>query len=63
MSVIRKIQCNVPGCPGIAEEQTPNAGWPGWGVLQGRVNEDGETDFHLCPVHLNKVFMLLTEGK
>ena len=63
MSVIRKIQCSVPGCPGVAEETAPNAGWPGWGVLQGRVNEHGETDFHLCPAHLNSAFQFLTEGK
>ena len=64
MSVIRKIQCNVPDCPGVAEEAAPNAGWPGWGVLQGKMNDEtGEADFHLCPTHLARVFNYLLEGK
>lgn len=64
MSVTRKIQCNAPGCPATEEEKTPGAGWPGWGVLQGKANDEtGETDFHLCPVHLSRTFVFLMEGK
>ena len=64
MSVLRKIICNVPDCGNFTEEAASGAGWPGWGVLQGRVDDaTGETDFHLCPAHLDKVFKLLTEVK
>lgn len=63
MSILRIIQCNIPGCNHSAQEATPNAGWPGWGVLQGRANEHGEMDFHLCPEHLDKTFKLLMEDK
>ena len=62
--MLRKIICNVPGCGNTTEETSAGAGWPGWGVLQGRVDDaTGETDFHLCPAHLGAVFQFLTEGK
>lgn len=60
MSILRTIECNVPGCVETAVETKPNAGWPGWGAVLGkRDDETGETDFHLCPIHLKEVFEFL----
>ena len=59
MSILRTIKCNVSGCPEQATEAASGGGWPGWGVLQGRTNENGETDFHLCPVHIDVAFKAL----
>jgi hypothetical protein len=56
MSILRTIKCNVAGCKEIYTEQKPGTGFPGWGVIQGKQNEKGEMEFHLCPKHLNMVF-------
>jgi hypothetical protein len=63
MSILRTIKCNVEGCREIYTEQGPGAGFPGWGVLQGRQNEKGETECHLCPKHLDMVFKYVEEVK
>lgn len=56
MSIRRTIYCNVEGCDNSYTEKQPNDGFPQWGVLQGKQNEKGETDFHACPEHFNKLF-------
>ena len=62
MSVLRIVTCNVPGCKGEMKEPQPNAGWAGWGLLQGKQDDKtGETTFHLCPEHLNKTFDFVTK--
>ncbi|HKJ87610.1 MAG TPA: hypothetical protein VKA48_03795 [Gammaproteobacteria bacterium] len=46
MSVRREIHCDV--CGESYLEEAPNAGWPGWGQLQG-ISLDGADNPHLCP--------------
>ena len=45
----RTIVCGV--CGKRETEQAPEAGWPGWGALQGIVL-NGVPNPHLCPEHL-----------
>ena len=54
MSILRTIECNI--CEKKQTENISNEGWPKWGIVQGKANEKGETDFHLCPEHLDSVF-------
>lgn len=64
MSMLRSIYCSVRGCTHKYEEAKPGAGFPAWGSVQGRTDtETGETDFHLCPEHLDEVFKFLTKRK
>lgn len=54
MSIVRTIECNV--CETSITEGISGVGWTGWGNLQGRQTPDGDTDCHLCPECLGKVF-------
>jgi len=54
MSVLRTIKCDVPGCEETYTEETPSAGWPGWGAING-VNWNGADNPNLCPIHLEQV--------
>lgn len=57
MSVIKTIRCDV--CKKTEQEKEPNAGWPGWGALQG-INLNGVDNPNLCPTHLGHVAELLS---
>lgn len=71
MSVVRQIKCDIKDCENGATEKTMGDGWHGWGMLQGKQEEniEGEivaTDLNLCPNHLDIVFGFirnLSEGK
>lgn len=54
MSVLRVIRCDVPGCGTKCTESEPNAGWQGWGALNG-VELNGVANPNLCPAHLAQV--------
>lgn len=59
MSVLRTIKCSK--CGDRCTEKSSSEGWPGWGLLQGKKNEKGETDYHLCPKHLDMIFEFLSK--
>lgn len=50
--ILRTIKCAL--CPTTETEPEENAGWKGWGAIQGIVL-DGEPNPHVCPVCLGKV--------
>lgn len=54
----RVIGCDVEGCKESRVEETFGMGWPDWGgILKGKQNDEtGETNFYLCPHHLNLTF-------
>lgn len=54
MGILRTVKCDI--CEEIQTEKIPGMGWPGWGMIQGRQGPNGETDFYLCPEHLDLVF-------
>jgi len=56
MSILRTIKCNIEGCKEHYTEKSPAEGWPKWGAIEGKQNDNGETTFHLCPTHLMTVF-------
>lgn len=63
MSILRTIRCNYPNCRVEQGEKTPNAGWPGWGSLNGlQDSETGDTEMHLCPEHLKRAATKILEG-
>lgn len=60
--IARIIKCDFEKCGKLLIEQTPGAGFPGWGVLQGRKKEKGkinmdkaEMQLHLCLTHFAAV--------
>lgn len=57
----RKIQCDI--CGKVAEEKGHGEGWPTWGKIFGKQNEKGETEFCLCPNHLDKIFEFIKRLK
>ena len=54
MSIKRKIECNI--CDASYIELNMGDGFPDWGVLTGRQDENGNAEFGLCPNHLNIIF-------
>lgn len=64
MSMKRTIQCSVEGCGTQHTEEKSGAGFLGWGMLSGKCDDEtGETEFHLCPEHLNDTFKYLTKER
>ncbi|OGC95833.1 MAG: hypothetical protein A2W25_15265 [candidate division Zixibacteria bacterium RBG_16_53_22] len=51
MAILRMIKCDIKGCTETCVEPEPNAGWMGWGMLQGIVLNGAESP-SLCPTHL-----------
>lgn len=47
--IIRTIVCDR--CGGRETEREPNAGWPGWGQVNG-ISANGTDNPHLCPTCL-----------
>lgn len=60
MAILRTIICDV--CGKAETESTPNAGWDGWGSLQG-IELDGVPNPILCPAHLVRVADRVDEMK
>lgn len=54
MAILRMIKCDIKGCLHSAVEPEPNAGWLGWGHLQG-ISLNGAENPLLCPEHLAAV--------
>lgn len=52
MAILRTIKCDV--CGEVDTEPFPNAGWMGWGGLNG-VAFNGVDNPSLCPKHLAAV--------
>lgn len=52
MAITRKIKCDV--CAAEADEPAPEAGWQGWGAIQG-IALNGVPNPNLCPSCLGKV--------
>ncbi len=59
MPILRTAVC---GKCGVKEmEKIAGEGWNNWGMLKGKQNEKGETEFMLCPEHLNKTIKFIIE--
>lgn len=56
MSVVRQIKCDIECCDTEATESLMGDGWTGWGLLTGKRGDNGETEFGLCPDHLDMIF-------
>lgn len=59
MAILRNIECDV--CHATQQEQEANAGWPGWGAVQG-VQLNGIPNPSLCPDCLTKVMVFIDGG-
>lgn len=63
MSILRKIKCDVKGCPSYYTERGENLGFPGWGHING-VHEKLENGqiretAHICPKCRKKIILFL----
>ena len=56
MAILKTIECDV--CKWSLPEHTPNAGFQGWGAIQG-VQLNGVDNPTLCPVCLGKVMPVI----
>jgi len=61
MPILRQITCDV--CGKIATEEVFGDGWKGWGQIHGKIDDKGNTDFALCPEHLEDIFKIALELK
>lgn len=61
MAIQRIITCDI--CSKTEAEKTFGAGWKGWGQILGKINENGNTEFGLCPEHLEDVMKIAMELK
>ena len=64
MAMLRKIQCDVNGCPEELLVEGEVKGFPNWGAVQGKIDDGtGEVRAFLCPKHLNKITDFINKGE
>ena len=61
MPILRQITCDICGKNEI--EKVFGEGWIGWGQIHGKIDDKGNTDFALCPEHLEDIFKIALELK
>jgi len=62
MGIEKTISCDIKDCDMKLISTLEHKGFKNWGVVQGRVNEKGESNCYLCPKHLDKCFEFI-QGK
>lgn len=61
MAIQRTITCDICGKTEI--ERVFGMGWKDWGQILGKINEKGDTEFGLCPEHLEDIILIALELK